>query len=295
MYAGRTVATLFVACALAGQAPAQEAREIRGRSIPENSIERQIIEADLAAERQADLCAVTGAPASLEGKTASEEVWNFPLRRMKADEQGAIGIFAYWPHMHQTGTHHRTVAPGALVALLRGDTYPTKDQPLWVAIRNRFGEIWFDTYDSRDERGVARGCIGITANGREASFTWAEDGVGPKGRKQWDEGASQGERTAWWGICHGAAPARLADVFDSAMLAGSDNRQPDFIWVPGSRAASGEGDGADVVALIVPIAMDKGVRFLVVTVQEGDSTPDPNSQALDPENHNSSRSNRGTR
>ncbi|GEM_PF-6176718 len=71
----RTMAVFFLVWGLAGTAIAQDETALRGRSIPENSIERRLRTEDLAREQEAERAA-----GHAQGRTSNEEVWNQPLR-----------------------------------------------------------------------------------------------------------------------------------------------------------------------------------------------------------------------
>lgn len=204
--------TICVFAALAGLASAQESLELRGRSIPENSIEFRLRAEDLAREQAAELgddlespwhnMGHTTGSGVAEDRTYDYEVWNQPI-----------------------------------VALVRASTPSTPDQALWVVIRNTTEGIAFDEYSSYEEalRGVEKDDIkrGFVADVSTGPEVWNQ-GVDKFSASGWwghCDAASSPDRCAvlgadkWWGICHGAAPAfvHAYDIeasFDGAMLAG---------------------------------------------------------------------------
>ena len=168
--------TICVFAALAGLASAQESIDLRGRSIPENSIEMQIAAADLAAEAQA---LVAGRETPWIHKYGLVIV-------VPSEAMGGLGddLESPWHNLGHTTeagvaedrTHDYEVWNQPIVALVRASGTPTSDLALWVVIRNSTEGISFDEYSSYEEalRGVEKDDIkrGVVVDRYTGAEVW---------------------------------------------------------------------------------------------------------------------------
>ncbi len=157
--------TLCLFTALAGIALGQESIELRGRSIPENSIEMQIVAADLAAEVRSQLGDDLESPWHNQGHMTEART----LRHIIFEGLIEAGVA-------EDRTVDYEVWNQPLVGLARSSTSGTPDQVLWVVIRVSTEGVTFTQYTSYEEalRGVEKDDIkrGVVVDRYTGAEVW---------------------------------------------------------------------------------------------------------------------------